>query len=69
HPTVKMLALAFLLMIGMVLVLEAFHVEVPKPYVYCSMLFAFLVELLNMRMRRKSAKKGAVTREENKSKD
>ncbi|MGL4598626.1 MAG: TerC family protein, partial [Bacteroidia bacterium] len=46
HPTVKMLALAFLLMIGMVLVLEAFHVEVPKPYVYCSMLFAFLVELL-----------------------
>jgi predicted tellurium resistance membrane protein TerC len=68
HPTVKMLALAFLLMIAMVLVLEAFHVEVPKPYVYCSILFAFLVELLNMRMRRKSSKKGAATREENKNK-
>lgn len=57
HPTVKMLALAFLLMIGMLLVLESFHVEVPKAYVYSSMAFAFLVEMLNMRMRKKSEKK------------
>ncbi|MGL5892875.1 MAG: TerC family protein [Bacteroidia bacterium] len=58
HPTVKMLALAFLLMIGLMLILDSVHVEVPKAYVYCSMAFAFLVELLNMRVRKKSQKKG-----------
>lgn len=57
HPTVKMLALAFLLMIGMVLILDAVHVHVEKAYVYCSMAFAFLVELLNMRFRKKSTQK------------
>jgi predicted tellurium resistance membrane protein TerC len=59
NPTVKMLALAFLLMIGILLVMESFHVEVPKQYVYSSMAFAFLVELLNMRMRKKTEKKKA----------
>jgi predicted tellurium resistance membrane protein TerC len=57
HPTVKMLALAFLLMIGLVLILDSLHVEVPKAYVYCSMAFAFLVELLNMRARKKGGQK------------
>ena len=57
HPTVKMLALAFLLMIGVLLIAEAFHKEIPKAYVYSSMAFAFLVEVLNMRVRKKISKK------------
>ncbi|MCR9063015.1 MAG: TerC family protein [Cytophagales bacterium] len=52
HPTVKMLALSFLVMIGTLLVAEAFHVHVPKGYVYFAMAFSFLVEMLNIRMRR-----------------
>jgi len=58
HPTIKMLALAFLLMIGMILILDAFHVHVPKQYIYVSMAFSLLVEGLNLRMRSKRAKKG-----------
>jgi predicted tellurium resistance membrane protein TerC len=56
HPTVKMLALAFLLMIGFLLILESFDVHVPKPYIYSSMAFAFIVEMLNMRLRKKKEK-------------
>lgn len=58
HPTIKMLALAFLLMIGMILILDAFHFHVPKQYIYVSMAFSLLVEGLNMRMRSKRAEKG-----------
>ncbi len=54
HPTIKMLALAFLLMIGFMLSVEAFHVEVPKGYIYFAMAFSLIVELLNMRLRKKS---------------
>ncbi len=54
HPTIKMLALSFLLMIGFMLTVEAFHVEVPKGYVYFAMAFSLLVELLNMRVRKKN---------------
>jgi predicted tellurium resistance membrane protein TerC len=57
HPTIKMLALAFLLMIGMILILDAFHFEVPKQYIYVSMAFSLLVEGLNMRMRSRKGKK------------
>ncbi len=52
HPTVKMLALSFLVMIGTLLVAEAFRFHVPKGYIYFSMAFAFLVETLNIKMRK-----------------
>ena len=55
HPTIKVLALAFLLMIGMLLVVEAFHVHVPKGYVYFAMAFSVGVELLNIRIRARAA--------------
>jgi predicted tellurium resistance membrane protein TerC len=54
HPTVKMLALSFLLLIGMTLIVEAFDVHIPKGYIYFAMGFSVFVELLNLRLRRKS---------------
>src|SRR5687768_17481201 len=54
HPTIKMLALSFLIMIGFMLVLESLHQHVPKGYVYFAMAFSLVVELLNMRLRKKS---------------
>ncbi|CAN5508480.1 TerC family protein [soil metagenome] len=56
HPTIKMLALSFLLMIGMLLFLEGLHVDVPKGYVYFAMAFSLLVEMLNLRLRKKISK-------------
>jgi predicted tellurium resistance membrane protein TerC len=55
HPTIKVLALSFLLMVGMVLIAEGFGLEVPKGYVYFAMAFAVFVEMMNMRLRRVSA--------------
>lgn len=52
HPTMKLLAVAFLLMIGTVLVIEGLHVHVPKGYIYFSMAFALGIELLNMKLRK-----------------
>ncbi|WP_276372532.1 TerC family protein [Chryseolinea sp. H1M3-3] len=57
HPTMKLLAISFLLMIGMVLVMEGLHVHVPKGYIYFSMAFALGVEILNMKIRKKAAKR------------
>jgi len=54
HPTVKMLALSFLLLIGLTLLVEAFDVHIPKGYVYFAMGFSVFVEMLNLRLRRKS---------------
>ncbi|MBA2276613.1 MAG: TerC family protein [Chloroflexia bacterium] len=51
HPTVKMLALSFLLLIGMSLVAEGFHQHIPKGYIYAAMAFSILVEVLNLRVR------------------
>jgi len=53
HPTFKMLALSFLLLIGLALVGEGLHFEIPKGYLYFAMAFAVLVELINMRVRRR----------------
>ena len=51
HPTIKVLALSFLLLIVVALVGEALHFEIPKGYLYFAMAFAFGVELINMRLR------------------
>jgi predicted tellurium resistance membrane protein TerC len=51
HPTVKMLALSFLLLIGMSLVAEGFDVHIPKGYIYFAMGFSVFVEMLNLRLR------------------
>jgi predicted tellurium resistance membrane protein TerC len=53
NPTIVMLALGFLLMIGTTLVAEAFGAHIPKGYIYSAMAFSVLVELLNMRARKK----------------
>jgi predicted tellurium resistance membrane protein TerC len=54
HPTVKILALSFLLLIGTTLVAEGLHFHFPKGYVYFAMFFSFSVEMINLRMRSKS---------------
>jgi predicted tellurium resistance membrane protein TerC len=56
HPTIKMLALSFLLLIGVVLIADGFGHHVPKGYVYFAMAFSICVEMLNIRMRKKSAR-------------
>jgi predicted tellurium resistance membrane protein TerC len=56
HPTVKMLALSFLLLIGFTLVAGGFGVEIPKGYIYFAMGFSVMVELLNLRLRATAAK-------------
>ena len=56
HPSMKILALAFLLLIGVLLVVESFGQHVPKGYIYFAMAFSLGVELLNMRIRRKREK-------------
>lgn len=52
HPSIKMLALSFLVVIGVVLIAEGFDVHVPKGYIYFAMAFSVVVEMLNIRMRR-----------------
>ncbi len=49
HPSFKILALCFLMMIGVALLAEGFHFEIPKGYIYFSMLFAFLVDVIQMK--------------------
>jgi predicted tellurium resistance membrane protein TerC len=53
HPTIKMLALSFLVLVGAALIAEGWGFHIPKGYIYFSMAFAVVVELLNLRMRRR----------------
>ena len=54
HPTLKILALSFLLMVGLTLFVEGFGVHVPKGYIYSAMAFSLLVETLNIKLRKKT---------------
>jgi predicted tellurium resistance membrane protein TerC len=56
HPTVKMLALAFLLLIGVALIADGFHQHIPRGYIYFAMGFSVFVEMLNLRVRAPSGK-------------
>ena len=56
HPTIKMLALSFLVAIGVVLIAESFGNHVPTGYIYSAMLFSVIVEMLNVRMRKRSSR-------------
>lgn len=56
NPTVKMLALAFLIMIGTLLILDGAHVHVPKGYIYFSLVFSLFVEFLNQKLRKKKGR-------------
>jgi predicted tellurium resistance membrane protein TerC len=56
HPTIKMLALSFLVVVGVVLIAEGFDHHVPKGYVYFAMAFSVGVEMLNIRVRRRSVR-------------
>jgi len=55
HPTVKMLALSFLLLIGVSLVAEGFDQHIPKGYIYFAMFFSVFVEMINLRVRGRRA--------------
>jgi predicted tellurium resistance membrane protein TerC len=64
HPTIKMLALSFLILVGFVLMADGLGTEVPKGYVYAAMAFSFVVETLNINMRRKRQQKPVELRTE-----
>jgi predicted tellurium resistance membrane protein TerC len=53
HPTLEILALSFLILIGFMLVLEGVHIEVPKAYIYFAVFFSLMVEVVNMKVRKK----------------
>jgi len=61
NPTLKMLALSFLIMIGMVLVADGFHVHIPRTYLYVTITYSLFVEFLNSKARKKRKKQKQVT--------
>ena len=60
HPTLKMLALSFLILIGVMVVGESMGQHIPKGYIYFAMAFAFAVEMLNLKLRTKGAKRAPI---------
>lgn len=58
HPTLQVLALSFLILIGVMLIAEGFHQHISKGYIYFAVAFSLLVEIINMRMRREKTSKG-----------
>jgi len=62
HPTIKMLALAFLVMVGTALIAEGFDFHVPRGYIYFAMAFSVAVEMLNIRMRARMARRAEPVR-------
>ena len=56
HPTLEMLALSFLILIGFMLLLEGVHIEVPKGYIYFAVFFSLIVEILNLSIKKKKSK-------------
>jgi predicted tellurium resistance membrane protein TerC len=64
HPTFQVLALSFLILIGFMLILDSFHFEIPKGYIYFALFFSVMVEIVNMRIdtRRKAKTESAESR-------
>ncbi|HSQ38525.1 MAG TPA: hypothetical protein VLM78_00070, partial [Anaerolineales bacterium] len=62
HPTIKMLALSFLLLIGFTLIVEGLHQHIPKGYIYFAMGFSIFVEMLNLRLRGKDGRQPVALR-------
>ncbi|HEV7913263.1 MAG TPA: TerC family protein, partial [Albitalea sp.] len=56
HPTIKMLALSFLVLVGVTLIAEGFETHVPKGYVYFAMAFSVAVEMINIQLRKRMVK-------------
>jgi predicted tellurium resistance membrane protein TerC len=54
HPTLQVLALSFLILIGFMLILDGFHFEIPKGYIYFALFFSVMVEMINMKIRKKT---------------
>jgi predicted tellurium resistance membrane protein TerC len=59
HPTIKVLALSFLVLIGTALVADGLHFHIPKGYIYFAMCYSLMVEMLNLRVRKKAPKVAA----------
>ena len=57
HPSLEMLALSFLILIGFLLTLESVHIDVPKGYIYFAVFFSLIIEMINIRIRRKESQK------------